>query len=699
VYRVKLDSGSYRMKVFCWWIGDHAPVARMTRRGGLILGAKGGYDARLSTDKAQWRVTRHATPGFQNKPRMGWLRAQFDMDLSRPPGDPVEATKVAAGADRNEFGVMKDLWQLVPSEIPDMLEKQHAHIGRIRAVIDGGLEEGRPVEPEHENSPRRSRWQELLEDHNSLTIPPSTKVSVLIDLENYYCGYPRVTVNSGKGARVSCSWSESLYQVSDDPEENDRWKGNRDEVTGKVWDGFGDSFTPAGEGSSVCMPLWWRAGRYLLLTVETQVDPLVIERVELLETRYPLENESRLNCPERDFNGIIDLCTRGLQMCSHETYMDCPHYEQLMYVGDTRLEILTHYQLQHDARLARKAIHYYNASRFYLGGFTASAFPSRGSQCIPTFSMIWVWMLNDYLYWRDDAEFVTGEMEGMRKILHHFEKFLNDDCLLEGMPPWLFVDWVPEWQKGVAPGAYPGPCALVNLIYLNTLQRAEELEEACGSTHFGEYLRELTGIVGPAIMKHFWDDKRNLISDDLEQTSYSEHAQCLAQMSGLMEQETARKNLDALRSADDLHRTTIYFRHYLFETFNLWNMPEEILDRFGFWEDLLQNGLHTPIEKNEPSRSDCHAWGSHPLLHLHTSLMGIRPSVPFYRAVEVVPKLGPLKKMSSRVPHPDGWIEADVDLTGEHDRFVITLPDAIHGELVWNKGVIRLEPGENVLEL
>ena len=37
-------------------------------------------------------------------------------------------------------------------------------------------------------------------------------------------------------------------------------------------------------------------------------------------------------------------------MCAHETYMDCPYYEQMMYVGDTRLEVLTTYAISRDDR-------------------------------------------------------------------------------------------------------------------------------------------------------------------------------------------------------------------------------------------------------------------------------------------------------------------------------------------------------------
>jgi hypothetical protein len=95
---------------------------------------------------------------------------------------------------------------------------------------------------------------------------------------------------------------------------------------------------------------------------------------------------------------------RAMQMCSHETYMDCPYYEQLQYIGDTRLEVLTNYIMMRDDRLPRKAIQMFNASRT-LNGLTQSRYPSRLLQVIPPFSLWYVAMLHDFALWKGDQNF------------------------------------------------------------------------------------------------------------------------------------------------------------------------------------------------------------------------------------------------------------------------------------------------------
>ena len=64
----------------------------------------------------------------------------------------------------------------------------------------------------------------------------------------------------------------------------------------------------------------------------------MIESFKLRETRYPMEMESKFESSDARIASFMPIALRGLQMCSHETYLDCPYYEQLQYSGDRRLE-------------------------------------------------------------------------------------------------------------------------------------------------------------------------------------------------------------------------------------------------------------------------------------------------------------------------------------------------------------------------
>jgi hypothetical protein len=124
----------------------------------------------------------------------------------------------------------------------------------------------------------------------------------------------------------------------------------------------------------------------------------------LRETRYPTEMESRFESHDQRLSDVTPIMLRVLQMCSHETYMDCPFYEQLQYIGDTRLQVLTSYTLMQDDRLARKALLIFDESRL-PEGLTYSRYPSRVLQITRPFSIWWAAMVHDYAMWRDDFDF------------------------------------------------------------------------------------------------------------------------------------------------------------------------------------------------------------------------------------------------------------------------------------------------------
>ncbi len=560
------------------------------------------------------------------------------------------------------------------------------------ALGNGALGKDEVVQAGQARHPDLPKWQTLIDGKAQVVVPANTEQFLLLDLDNYYCAYPLCEVSGGAGAKLTWSWAESLYLP------NSKAKGQRDEFIGKTFRGMTDTFLPGGGAHQKFSTLWWRAGRWCLLSIKTTAEPLTIHRIALAESRYPYENESRFDDGDTQLAGVLEITTRGIQMCAHETYMDCPFYEQLMYVGDTRLELLTTYAMTRDDRLARRAVEMFDFSR-RNGGFVNERYPSYQPQYSPTYSLIWALMLNDYAFWQNDPAFVKARAIGLRAMLEQFEPYVNRDGLLENLPGWSFMDWVPQWSGGVAPDGAAGVSSVNNLLYVYALQKSAVVEEYLGEPLLAQRLLAKSARTAAAVRTKFWDESRGLMADNLAHTEFSEHGQCLALLTDTLTGDQARHCFEQLLTATDLKRTTIYFSFYLMETWHKFGRGDLILERLGFWKELIKQGLKTPVEEPGDTRSDCHAWGSHPLFHLHASIAGVRPASPGFRTVRIEPQPGGLPKIVSRTPHPDGFIALDLTFPNDHCRGTVELPPGITGVFVWHGREQKLNGGVNSIGL
>jgi len=207
-------------------------------------------------------------------------------------------------------------------------------------------------------------WQILVEGTGGwVTIPAHTSRRVILELPDYTTAYPKLVVSGGRDASIDIQWAESLRLT---PDFFNPRKGSRAEIEGKYFVGIGDLYILDG-GKRTLQPLYWIAGRYVEISIQTADQALQVEAVSFIERRYPLEMESRFECSDQRLNEIQPILLRGMQMCSNETYMDCPYYEEMMYTGDTRLEALVTYTLMNDDRLPRKALRLFDASRMASG--------------------------------------------------------------------------------------------------------------------------------------------------------------------------------------------------------------------------------------------------------------------------------------------------------------------------------------------
>jgi hypothetical protein len=219
---------------------------------------------------------------------------------------------------------------------------------------------------------------------------------------------------------------------------------------------------------------------------------------------------------------------------------------------------------------------------------------------------------------------------------------------------------------------------LLTAYFLLGLREAADVALAIGRKGFAADCRDLAERCAAGMNSLCWDEERGLYTDVPGRPVFSEHAQCLMILSSAVPSPRAGRVMSGLDREDaDVARTTIYFTHYLFEVCALLGMSDLARRRMELWFGLADLGFATAPEAPEPSRSDCHAWSSHPIHHLVATFCGVRPSQPGFRAWEVRPLGGFGSELRMVIPHPDGELRIEArQRSGENPRVDVQLAPA-----------------------
>jgi len=700
-YDLPLDAGEHVLVARSWALGPRAALAQMSLRPGFLCTAEGDWLPLLATGLAAWEAKRVDGYTFVDPFPAHWRGANISIDGSAYPwgvehggGDGWQpAITLERAVARRIDWELPQRHLLQPATLPPMLDRALA-AGTLRLVANVAAADTRAIAVD--TAAQRSdaaAWSALLAGRGPVVVPPDTMLRAIVDLENYYCAYPELVTSGGAGSTVRILWAESLFEERNPIGGR---KGNRDEVEGKYFIGIGDTFEPDGGTRRRFSTLWWQAGRYLELFVQTGKQPLTIERFALRETRYPLELESRFQAADARLNRLLPMLVRGMQMDAHEVFADSPYYEQLMYAADARLEALLVYTMTRDDRLPRKALRLFDVSRL-PSGLTQSRYPSRQLQIISSWSLWWVAMVRDYAMWRDDRAFVESLMPGVRATMESLRRWFGADGVLRAPEGWNTFDWVPGWEAGMPPEAIDGLSGVLNWHYVYTLAVLADLESRLGEGELAARARRQAAELAERLIPILWDAQRGLFADDPAHEYFSEHTQCLALLSGTLAPEPRARIADALLSDKSLARATYYFSHYLFETYRELGRSDAFFERLEQWYGLQRLGLRTPIEQPEPSRSDCHAWSAHPLYHYFATVLGIRPAALGFASVEIRPQLGHLGRASGSLVHPRGAIVASFSVEHGQLRGSVELPPGVSGTLEWNGASRALHEGRQEL--
>ena len=692
-----MNVGNNIVSAVVWNEGKNKSEAQITYVTGFILQGNSAKEEILNTNES-WKTIKDESYQPIRTKAAGYYVAG--------PGELVDMNKHITGSGQPSYddskwdkaraiapGLPKTAaintsgWMLVPSEIPQM----EMITQRLLTTRKG---EGVQV-PSGFPSTR-----------TKVMVPANSKATILLDQGYLTNAYPTLIFSGGRNASLSMGYAEGLY-IRKNENISGFWiptlpKGNRNEIDGKTFIGRADSVISNGTANQEYSPLSWRTYRYIKLSVETKAEPLVIEDIYGIFTGYPFVQNAKLEIKNPEVEKIFDIGWRTARLCAYETYMDCPYYEQLQYIGDARIQMLISFYNSGDDRLARNGLTLMDHSRI-AEGITQSRYPTDLHQEIPTFSLWWIAMLHDYYMYRPDSNFIKDKLPGARQVLSFFERYQQADGSLKNVPYWVFTDWVEHqgWNFGMAPKGSNGESAILDMQLLWIYQQASEMENKLGLKDFARLYTAKAELLKQTIQRKYWDANKNLYADTEAKDFFSQHVNSLAILSGVISGDNATALGKNMLTDTKLAPASIYFKYYLHQALIKAGLGNDYLKWLDKWRENMAMGLTTWAEVSDVSsaRSDCHAWGSSPNIEFFRTILGIDSDAPGFSKIKISPHLGAIEDISGEMPHPNGKISVTYKLKKGSLQAEINLPEHTEGTFVWKDKSYVIKAGKNSFTL
>ncbi len=651
------------------------PAAQISAHTGFWLSAVNADDAAIDSD-GQWQASidsRHtAEPAMAHIKRGYYVAGAAEFIDARQPTSAWTAAVPALAEGQ------ASPWQLSADPLPPM-DYRATSSGRVTRT---DLKDGRRF-PAH-----------------AVLVPAHTHVHLLLQRDTLVSAYPELLTAGGRDAQITLTYAEALYDSANK-------KGIRDAVDARQAWGLTDRFIADGTPHAWA-PCWWRTWRFLDIEVQTAGEPLTLKGLHTFETGYPFVAIGRFDSDDAGLNDIWRIGWRTARIDAHETYMDSSYWEQLQYVGDTRLQMLISYAVSGDTRLAVQAVDAFAASAADHG-LTQGAYPSRNDNVIPPFSLLWIGMLHDYWWQQPDSAVVLRSLARMREILAWYANYLQADGLLRKNPHWNFIDWAVKDGGPLAQGAFPsfdanGESCLTSLVYVGALAQAADLERALGDAALGDSDAQLAERVREAIRRSCWDEARGLFADDPAKQTFSQHANALAVLYDVATPNESSAILARITSAGvdappGVAGSSYYFAWYLIRAYEHAGLADRYLDLLSTWRDLLKLKFTTWPEQRGNSRSDSHAWSAHPTADLLAIVAGIEPAQPGYQRVRIAPHLGGLTRLTAVAATPAGPIEVRYRVRAGKLDVRIHKPASLGADFLWHGGRHELLGSDTTLTL
>lgn len=431
--------------------------------------------------------------------------------------------------------------------------------------------------------------------------------------------------------------------------------------------------------------------RYAYLLVHGLKGPFTLRSFTVQEQVYPWKEGANFTCDDEELNRIFKAGVRTVQLCSHDSFIDCPTREQRAWVGDGVVHQMVHLATNRDWRLAWHYLTLGNSPRSdgMLPMSVVGEIEARGSFTIPDWALHWVHGVYNRYRFGGERDVIQALMPTIGRVLHWYVPYQTASGVLKNVPEWNLVDWSSVLVKDTS--------SLLTGLWARGLREFAEMAgwlEECGSQRWAEGLYEQTR----KGFEIFWDETRSSYVDHIvdgeRQPEMSQLAGAVAIVSGLApenrwkriietitdparlvvrswiggeqgeySQEKTQKQLHGIYEIDwDAGREIViaepFMSYVVHDAVALAGKADRLPNLYPRWSTFLVDGYNTIGE--------CWGWGTHahgwsctPTRDMIFYTLGVTPAEPGYTRARIAPRLGRLAWVKGSVPTPYGLISVE----------------------------------------
>jgi alpha-L-rhamnosidase len=212
--------------------------------------------------------------------------------------------------------------------------------------------------------------------------------------------------------------------------------------------------------------------RYLKLI--TLKGSCTVQDVYLREYAYPENPKAAFLCSNEKLNEIYKAARQTFRQNTVDIFMDCPSRERAGWLCDSYFTAIMEKEFTGRSAVARNFYENFALPDSFAHlpeGMLPMCYPADhyNGSFIPNWALWFIIQIDDYARRGGDPVLVARLKPRIGKLLEYFEKFENQDGLLEKLDGWIFVEWS-KANELVQDVNYPS-----NMLYSSALSSAARL--------------------------------------------------------------------------------------------------------------------------------------------------------------------------------------------------------------------------------